>query len=336
MAIRDIADFENKMAVDDRVQESKFPRRRTEGKSGLCLKSTCIVIPPSVDTPTEPLDGKKQHRKGQPELDRDVEESEDRPKSKKQRVVDHEAVSSRRKGYSKICFSSAKDLHKTETYLPHDFETDDNTPKGHKGQVTSHTRRAADPEHDTGFNTDVDESDANQHHAAKPLHQTGYSIVLFISKRLTRKTETYLPSDLSEIYDDTPKRKPKRRIIQESSEEDEDSQIDYETPKALRRKVPVSLSRDGSDYAETKVDDSNNESDCDFASGDRMREDREHKTKANKTKKGEMIDLRKVQKRATASKDKRTFRKEVEERREVVAKDKKVRWLFPLSPLIGH
>ena len=31
VAIRQIADFENKMAVDDRAQEAKFPRHQTEG-----------------------------------------------------------------------------------------------------------------------------------------------------------------------------------------------------------------------------------------------------------------------------------------------------------------
>jgi len=30
-SITDIADFENEMALDDRAQEAKFPRRQTEG-----------------------------------------------------------------------------------------------------------------------------------------------------------------------------------------------------------------------------------------------------------------------------------------------------------------
>jgi hypothetical protein len=84
----------------------------------------------------------------------------------------------------------------------------------------------------------------------------------------------------------------------------------------LRRKIPVSLSGDGSDYAGTKKDNSyiRNDKSGNVLGGD----DHEHKKK-------EMIDLRKVQKSVKGSKDRRAFRKEVEERREVVAKDKKVR-----------
>src|SRR5260221_5884175 len=101
------------------------------------------------------------------------------------------------------------------------------------------------------------------------------------------KTETYLPQDLIEIYDDTPKCKPnlKRQIISESSEDDGNSHINYETLKALRRKVAVSLSSDGSDYAGTKEDDSNiQNNESGYAMGNHwMEEDREHrKTKVTK------------------------------------------------------
>ena len=59
-------------------------------------------------------------------------------------------------------------MHKTETYLPQDLiEIDDDTPKGHK--EGSHKRHTADPGRDTGFDTDVDESNSNRHHAAKSL-----------------------------------------------------------------------------------------------------------------------------------------------------------------------
>jgi len=172
----------------------------------------------------------------------------------------------------------------------------------------------------------LDKLDDNQ---CQPLHRTGHSVFHFIfRKRLMHKTETYLPQDLIEVHSDTPKRKPKlkKRIIEEFSEEDdedEDSHIDYETPKALRRKVPVSLSGDRSDYVGTKKDDSNiRNNESGNVLGD---DDHKHKKKASKQDQTEKIDLRKVQKSMTGSKDKRAFRKEVEERREVVAKDKKVR-----------
>src|SRR5260221_708816 len=75
-------------------------------------------------------------------------------------------------------------MHKTETHLPQDFiKIDDDTPKGNKGQVTSHKSQTADMEHDTGFHTDVDKPDGSQHHAAGRLRRTGYSIFCFASAK---------------------------------------------------------------------------------------------------------------------------------------------------------
>jgi hypothetical protein len=42
VAIRDIADFENEMALDDRAKETKFPRHQTKGMwSGFVFRLCC-------------------------------------------------------------------------------------------------------------------------------------------------------------------------------------------------------------------------------------------------------------------------------------------------------
>jgi hypothetical protein len=79
-------------------------------------------------------------------------------------------------------------------------------------------------------------------------------VSLFFSKTLTIKTETQPPIDTRDIIkvnDNTPKARPKskRGFIVELSDDNDNSQINYETPKALRRKVPNSLSANESDYA---------------------------------------------------------------------------------------
>jgi hypothetical protein len=190
----------------------------------------------------------------------------------------------------------------TETYLPEDFiEINSNTPKGHKGQLASH-KRYSDLEQDTGFNTDVDKSDDNRRHVGKHLHQTA----TLPSASLSRKGELL--------------KHPVKRMTRKKTH------ASIMTLKALRRKVPISLSGDSSDYARTKKDDSNtrNNESSDMLGGDSHEHNKKKASKASKQDQSKTIDLRKVQKNMTGSKDKRVFRKEVEKRREVVVKDKKV------------
>ena len=41
-AIKSVADFENKMALNDKIQETKFPRHQTEGKQSGSFTAICI------------------------------------------------------------------------------------------------------------------------------------------------------------------------------------------------------------------------------------------------------------------------------------------------------
>jgi len=161
--------------------------------------------------------------------------------------------------------------------------------------------------------------------------------------------ETYLhPEDLESnrplvgmqvayTEDHTPKPKKKKCIMRIESEDD-NSQIeiddDYATPKALRKRAPALLSDNNSDSDSMKITDSladpepewrgesesNRESDD---GSDIYVSEKKQKVKlGNKDNRSDIqefrtIDLAKMQKKETGKKDKRAFRKEVEERRAV-------------------
>lgn len=147
------------------------------------------------------------------------------------------------------------------------------------------------------------------------------------------------PMAVMEIEDYT-QPKPKRRVTVESDSGDENLQVegedDFETPKALRRRIPTIFSDDDSDFAviknvdhqEGSEDGSNiqNEEGEYTLDNDRQPEKREQHSKPKQNvQQFKIVDFTKVQKSATGKKDKRAFRNEVEEQRvRLASKNQKV------------
>jgi hypothetical protein len=155
-----------------------------------------------------------------------------------------------------------------------------------------------------------------------------------------------IPVQHTMIEDHTPKptKKEKKFVIESESsltESKDESSLNeseddgFETPKALKKKPPISLSDEGSmftniDFAdqESTIEESEKESDNELAERDEG-DDKfyEIKNKARPSDKQDVqfkvIDLTKVKKTAKdkTAKDKRSFRKEVQEERALVAKD---------------
>lgn len=180
-----------------------------------------------------------------------------------------------------------------------------------------------------------------------PLRRTGLAFVSFsFKKTLTHKLETYIlepegqfpintPMPVARTMAYTPK--PKKVITQSRSEE-ESSQIEseddnFETPRALKTKVPTDAEFiPDPDFGETtdvdlttgvesseRSDGQNEEIDAAESDESDIYERRsatKHKAQEIKT-----IDLAKMQKKGTG-KDKRAFRKEIGETRALIMKDK--------------
>ena len=157
-------------------------------------------------------------------------------------------------------------------------------------------------------------------------------------------------SDTMEIEAYTPMPRQKRKYVMRFESEEENSQIeseedDFETPKALRKEVstirrPDDTSASDSDFLENAVVDQasntrgayahgqNNESDDESgfympqAQSKNRLDDKNKASKKDHDVQGlKTIDLTKIQKRATGTKEKRAFRTEVEGRRALIEKE---------------
>jgi hypothetical protein len=179
------------------------------------------------------------------------------------------------------------------------------------------------------------------------VEQVSWYFIFSRKMTLTHSIETYLPQNLeewspkdvamqepmvlTETEDSTPKPKSKRDVITKLGSEDNDSQIDdddFKTPKALqRRSLRVIFSSDNDSDGNRNTNnrarfsrDKYNE-EIEYGSGDSEQDIREHKktiskiSKQDDVQKSKTIDLTKVQKSATGMKEKRVFRKGVDERR---------------------
>ena len=183
---------------------------------------------------------------------------------------------------------------------------------------------------------------------ALPLCRTGLVFVSFsFRKTLTCKVETYirpeggLPVDIPmpdartmEIY--TPKPRQSKKVITQSKSESEDSpnesEDDFETPRALKMKAPthaefnsnfgetadINLPKTGVECSEngSELNFSNNESGVAEESDESDIYERRSATPATGRRNVQdfkTIDLTKIQMKATG-KDKRAFRKEIDER----------------------
>ena len=171
------------------------------------------------------------------------------------------------------------------------------------------------------------------------IEQVSQYFILFGRKELTLTIETYLQSDMDITMQDitvvTPK--PRKNVVEEPESKSEDSQdksedSDYETPRVLKknRKPPIILSSDDPDFvektdkfdremtSETESNGQNNESvyenKASEGESDRKRES-ENKTDSQGFRK---VNLTKAH--GKAKKDKKAFRKEVEEKRAVATR----------------
>ena len=297
VAVMDIADFEDRMALDDMNKEIKFPRHQTEGKYSGPTSACAIII---VHEP----------------LVNDSNESKIENKKRKGRKVQ---VSNEK--------NPAKE-HQGETVEP-ELLSDNDRPQVKKQKTARHPI---------------------------PLRRTGQLCLNFPKRNLTCSIETYIQEiddsngrsavEFPSALDNTPRPiRRKESVIETSDSEDGDSQVeteeeDFTTPKALQKKgrtfpsgnesdvqVVEIASESGLEYESSNqggkymldnlskygrsdsADDNEEESD--------LQEVKTTKTRARKTLK--TIDLTKV---TQARKDKRAFRKEVEGKREVVAKGK--------------
>ena len=162
---------------------------------------------------------------------------------------------------------------------------------------------------------------------------------LFSSKELTHTIETYLklsdiamPDIVAEI---TPK--SKKKVGEEPESEDMDSQGEseednFETPKALRKKSWI-ISSDDPDFVEKAdkfdVDQEMTESDNQNKEGESGPDSRNNESGSESdNRNGNELDLQEFRKvdftkaRRKTKKDKKGFRKEVEERRALVGMGK--------------
>jgi len=64
VAIKNIANFENRMALHDKAEEAMFPRRQTEGNQVLLLWLLCVIVmhPPLVNAPAKPQNKNKKRK----------------------------------------------------------------------------------------------------------------------------------------------------------------------------------------------------------------------------------------------------------------------------------
>ena len=302
VAIGAIAEFENRMALDDEIQGTKFPRRQSEGKSSDSFVIYMTHNAPSVDVPTK-------------------------PKVDKKRKVGAKDLSGTGGNIMAVSYTNEKRSN-THQGLS---ELDERSDPGDDGHQTMAKKLKISEDKDSG---------------PRPLCRTGLAFVSFSSKKtLTHKLETYIqpegqfpintPMPVTRTMAYTPK--PKRIITQSRSEEEssqtESEDDNFETPRALKTKVPTDAEFiPDSDFGETtgvdlttgvesseRSDGQNEESDTAESDGSDIYERRSatnHKAQEIKT-----IDLAKMQKKGTG-KDKRAFRKEIGETRVLIMKDK--------------